>query len=72
MTTTYNKVQEQYAKRKLIRKKVAKAIENIVCAISCGFLIWLALSWFDVICHNSYPGGAEFMSRFNFFVIFFS
>lgn len=36
----------------VMNKKVVKVIEYILCGISISFLLWLLLSWIDVVLHN--------------------
>ena len=39
----------------VMNKKVVKVIEYILCGISISFLLWLLLSWIDVVLHNLNP-----------------
>ena len=46
-----------------------KTIKTTYLLLSCVFLAWLALSWLDVIIHNTAPGGV--LSEYNAIVLIF-
>lgn len=52
-----------------MNKKIVKAIVDSLCIGSLMFLLWIGMSWMDVILHNL---DSEPTYQFwNFFVIFF-
>ena len=46
-----------------------KTIKTTYLLLTCVFLAWLALSWMDVIIHNTAPGGV--LSEYNAIVLIF-
>ena len=52
----------------VMNKKVVKVIEYILCGISISFLLWLLLSWIDVVLHNLNP--EPVYQWWNLFMIF--
>ena len=46
-----------------------KFIENALVFVSVMFLVWIALSFFDVICHNLDPNPTY--AIWNFFTMLF-
>ena len=48
-----------------------KMLGFLVKAACIAFLLWLLVSWFDVVQWNMIPGGVENMMDMNFFKLFF-
>lgn len=57
------------------RDKVAafmNVIKNLVFILSVVFLIWVFMSWVNVISHNTQPDGYDLIWSWNFFKVFFA
>ena len=48
-----------------------KLLGFVLKAASIAFILWLLVSWFDVVQWNLTPGGIEHMMDLNFFKMFF-
>ena len=53
------------------RKKIVKSIELAVFMVSVAFLLWVGVSYFNVIAHNMEPGQSALIWDWNFFKVFF-
>ena len=49
-------------------KKIGNTIVNILCVLSVIFMLWLGVSWIDIIADNRQPNPVH--SKYNAFVIF--
>jgi predicted membrane protein len=52
---------------KIIRRKAARALSNILLLISCLFMIWLFVSWAEVVSKNLKPNPVY--TKWNAFVL---
>ena len=41
--------------RKIIRRKAARALSNVLLLLSCLFMLWLFVSWAEVVSKNLTP-----------------
>lgn len=51
---------------------VMNVIKNLVFIMSVVFLVWVFMSWVNVISHNTQPGGYDLIWSWNFFKVFFA
>lgn len=51
---------------------VMNIIKNLVFILSVVFLVWVFMSWVNVISHNTQPGGYDLIWSWNFFKVFFA
>lgn len=66
-----NEIKRRDLHKKKVRKNVAKTIEIIIFMISLIFLIWVGVSYLNVISHNMEPGQSALIWNWNFFKVFF-
>jgi hypothetical protein len=52
-------------------ENICNFFKNAVFVLSLIFLMWVFMSWVNVIMHNTQPGGYEFLWSWNFFKVFF-
>lgn len=52
--------------------KTIKALGSSLCLLSTLLLVWVVISWVDVISHNLEPNATQFMLEWNFFIVCFA
>lgn len=66
-----NEIKRRDLHKKKVRKNIAKSIELVVFMVSFMFLVWVGISYFNVITHNIEPGQSALIWDWNFFKVFF-
>lgn len=67
-----NEIKRRDLHKKKVRKNIAKSVEFVIFMISLIFVIWVGVSYFNVISHNIEPGQSALIWNWNFFKVFFN